>query len=336
MKKSNRLFRLILPVMTLLLASIACNSSAETTAEPPVVSAATDIPPVEDSSTDEETASGESPGDNIGFREQFESDVMNAIVNADYDAMKSYMLPGENFYIGGWQAGASSNTPDAAVQNFVDNGWMVGSVQFDPNRDISELLGGNPADFFSSGVNFIYGSGFGNDGMTEAIIVIDSTDEGVLYWSSILFATCGFQGECLPSEGGESPGDNIGFREQFELDVMNAIVNADFEAMKGYMLPGENFFIGGWQAGASTHTPDSAVQTFVDNGWMAGSIQFDPNRDISELLGSNPADFFSSGVNFIYGSGFGMDGSGEAIIIIDSTDDGVLYWSGILLALSGF
>jgi hypothetical protein len=115
-----------------------------------------------------------------------------------------------------------------------------------------------------------------------------------------------------------------------------AIVQREFEDMQALM--GESFEISGWQAGGAAFPPAEAIarlqsEFYPPEGYL---VSFAEQPDLSALLGANPADFFGGGVSFLYSNGWGPDGQGEAILVIDVTPEGVLYWRGVLFALDGF
>jgi hypothetical protein len=305
-------------MLMLILASIACN----------LPGGETDAPVIEP--TQAEPTEAVAPGGVFADLDQFKAEVERAVLAGDFEAMAQLMgTNGHN--IGVWGSEGYQTTRIEAAAEISAN--VPPGASFVPGINLSDVAGGtNPLTIWDPAVNVVDGlllGTYGQDSAGQAVLVIARADNGDHYWYATLIAPCGFEGSCAPD-------GNTGFREQFEADLMNAIASADFEAMKSFMLPGENFEIGGWRSGGSVHTPDSAVQVFIDSGWMAGPVQFDPSRDVAAILGQNPADFFGGGINFIFGYGFGADGASEAIIVIDSTDDGQLHWRSILFAQGGF
>jgi len=138
-------------------------------------------------------------------------------------------------------------------------------------------------------------------------------------------------------EPAASTGDNVAIRQQFEQSVMRAVVERDFEAMPALMS--DPFTISGWQAGGAQWTPAEAVAQLQATFYPpeGSTVSFGgPQPDLSALLGQNPADFFGGGVSFLYSVGWGAAGNGEAILVIDATEEGVLCWRSILIATSGF
>jgi hypothetical protein len=324
-------------VVAALFAALACGGTAAT-APPPQEEEVLPTPeptaevPVEEPPA-EVAEPSEAPGEAAVPLEAVERAIRDAVLNRDREAMIGLM--GDPFVIAWWQSEGSEWTPAEAADELI-NGWLLPGnplTFFEPEADyLTGLLGGmDPLTMWGpdvDAVSALYSTGWGSNGYSEALLIVAARPEGGFYWHATLVAPEGF--------GGVPQGDNATMREDFEIEVMRAIVERDYDIMPRLM--GEQFEISGWQAGGAAWSPEEAVERLRTEFYPPEGdiVIFDTQADIAALLGQNPADFFGGGVSFLYSVGWGPEGNGEAIVVIDATDDGVLYWRGILVALYGF
>jgi hypothetical protein len=120
---------------------------------------------------------------------------------------------------------------------------------------------------------------------------------------------------------------------------MDALNTKDFDSAKALMEA--SFTMAFWQSQGTSYTPELAIQQ-LQNNYIGPNTQLTPdaNKDLIALLGGmNPysvmgLEAFNSQAMFV--SGWGLDGTGEAILYITRRSDGSLYWHSVLIAPGGF
>ncbi len=125
---------------------------------------------------------------------------------------------------------------------------------------------------------------------------------------------------------------------EFAQSIVAALNTKNFDAAKSKM--GTSFTTAFWQSQGTSLTPDEAVQQLQLNHIGAATILTpDSNKDLNILLGSNPYSIMgldSSNSLALFVSGWGLDGTSEAILYISRLANGSLYWHGVLIAPNGF
>ncbi len=125
----------------------------------------------------------------------------------------------------------------------------------------------------------------------------------------------------------------------FQGALLEAIVNRDYASLQSLM--GDPFVIAGWQSEGRELQPAQAIDELRANYLLpTGYVYYELNENLTELLGGmDPLTMWGPDVNAVGAvrfTGWGADGSSEAIVIIAQRDDGTYYWHAVLLALGGF
>ncbi|HSL31341.1 MAG TPA: SH3 domain-containing protein [Anaerolineales bacterium] len=133
----------------------------------------------------------------------------------------------------------------------------------------------------------------------------------------------------------ELPGGDATQFKQMLVDALNA---RDFKLLKSLM--GESFMIGYWQSEGTSNTPDQAIEQLRLN-LLSGSapVAADPEKDLVALLGADPVTIVGPDVveaSPLFTTGWGPEGSDEAILFVAKRPDGNWYWYGLLFARDGF
>jgi hypothetical protein len=103
---------------------------------------------------------------------------------------------------------------------------------------------------------------------------------------------------------------------------------------------GDAFVIGLWRSEGITVPPEEAPQQ-IYNYLPEGAVierNTDPD-DFPTLDGMPPAQMFGPDVaveDILYTTGWGEDGSGEALLYVARDASGDLYWHGMVIALMRF
>lgn len=265
-----------------------------------------------------------------GTLQDFEAALMDAVTDHNYSVLQ-YMV-GDPFTVAAFQSeGNQVSAVEFAAQLQQTHLGANATPVFVADADLTALLGGtDPLTLWDPAVKVVdalYSQGWGPQGTDQVLLIIaeNTLADGTSYWYwyALLY---------LPPQ----QGDNTTFRAQFENELIRAVVERDFAAMKALMR--DSFEIGGWQAEGAVYTPDEAITKLQVEFYPPAEdiVTFGVSQDIAALLGQNPADFFGGGVSFLHSVGWGPEGNGDAILVIDATPEGVLYWKAILFALQGF
>ncbi len=122
--------------------------------------------------------------------------------------------------------------------------------------------------------------------------------------------------------------------DKFQDALERAVMRHRRDMMMAAM--GESIWIVTWNQDVNSWPSESAVDELLNN-WMtlSSGIKFDHEKDITALLGGeDPLSLWGpnvKAVKAIYSTGWGLDGTGDAILIIAQHDDGTYFWDSILL-----
>jgi hypothetical protein len=124
----------------------------------------------------------------------------------------------------------------------------------------------------------------------------------------------------------------------FEADLMNAIVYREYEKLQEMM--GDSFSITGWRSEPTEMTPAEAVG-LLQNYWLlpTGDVYYELGEDLSTLLGGyNPQMYWPSAniVSHARFTGWGVNGTTEAMVFINKDAQGVYTWHSVALTQGGF
>jgi photosystem II stability/assembly factor-like uncharacterized protein len=123
---------------------------------------------------------------------------------------------------------------------------------------------------------------------------------------------------------------------QLVVDRLNA---KDFATLK--ILMGESMGFAYWQSQGSQNSPDEAIQ-LLQNAYIGPNTTLTPNpyKDLyTQIYGDDPYRIMGldpAKARALFVSGWGLDGSGEAILYILRNDDGSLSWHSVLIAPTKF
>jgi len=125
--------------------------------------------------------------------------------------------------------------------------------------------------------------------------------------------------------------------EEFSGWLTQALADRDFEAMPPLMS--DPFDLHVFQAGGSQRPPASAVDRMLSLFPPEGTViecGGEPPQDVLVPLAMTSTEYYEQSYGVLFCTGWGPDGVGEAIILIDLDDAGFLYWTEINAALNGF
>ena len=102
----------------------------------------------------------------------------------------------------------------------------------------------------------------------------------------------------------------------------------------------QTFTFAYWQSQGNSYPADQALESLMGTLSATTPLVSDPGRDLTTLLGGlNPYSIMGlnpSNSQALFVSGWGTDGSGEAILYVTRQPDGSLYWYGVLIAPTRF
>ena len=103
---------------------------------------------------------------------------------------------------------------------------------------------------------------------------------------------------------------------------------------------GDSLMIAYWLSEGTINTPDQAIEQLQLNLLNSSTpIVADESKDLTALLGMDPVTIAGPDVTEVsplFVSGFGPEGSDEAILFTARNPDGGWYWYGLLFARNGF
>ena len=125
----------------------------------------------------------------------------------------------------------------------------------------------------------------------------------------------------------------------FGQNVVNGLNARTYDTLKTSMR--DPFVFAFWQSQGTTYTPDLAVQQLQTNYIGANTTLIaDPNKNLTTLLeGSNAYSIMGldpSTSRALFVSGWGLNGTDEAILYFARLPDGSLVWHGVLIANGAF
>jgi len=131
-------------------------------------------------------------------------------------------------------------------------------------------------------------------------------------------------------------GANLATLAQSVVTALNVL---NFSGAKNMM--DTSFLMAFWQSQGTSYTPDAAISLLQTN-YIGASTHLVPDaaKDLTALLGgSNPytivgLDPAKSVALFV--SGWGLNGTDQAILYVTQRPDGTPYWYGVLVATGGF
>jgi hypothetical protein len=125
---------------------------------------------------------------------------------------------------------------------------------------------------------------------------------------------------------------------EFLQTIVSRLNVRNFDAVKASM--DQQFLFGYWQSQGSSYTPDLAIESLRGNLSTTTPLVSDANKDLTALLGgSNPYAIMGldpANSQALFVSGWGSDGSSEAILYVTHRTDGSLYFHSVLIAPGGF
>lgn len=137
-----------------------------------------------------------------------------------------------------------------------------------------------------------------------------------------------------PQPGEETPGGEADVAA-FEAQLQQAVLERNYGQMQALM--GDPFTIAGWRSEGASYAPAAAVEqlqlNYIGQGTALG-FQPMPEAMVNEFQG-----MFGPDVNvakMLYATGWGLQGTDEALLYIARRPDGSLYWHGVLSAFGGF
>lgn len=125
---------------------------------------------------------------------------------------------------------------------------------------------------------------------------------------------------------------------EFVQTIVNALNARNFDAVRASM--DQSFGFGYWQSQGTSYTADEAIEILRSSLSTTTPLVSDANKDLMALLGGlDPymimgLDPAKSQALFV--SGWGPDGSSEAILYVTRRTDGSLYFHSVLIAPGGF
>ena len=125
---------------------------------------------------------------------------------------------------------------------------------------------------------------------------------------------------------------------EFVQTIVNTLNARNFQAARGTM--DQTFTFAYWQSQGNSYPADQATESLMNTLSATTPLVSDPGRDLTTLLGGlNPYSIMGlnpSNSQALFVSGWGTDGTGEAILYVTRRPDGSLYWYGVLIAPTRF
>jgi len=124
----------------------------------------------------------------------------------------------------------------------------------------------------------------------------------------------------------------------FGQNIVSALNARNFDQVKSGMNP--SFVFAFWGSQGTSVTADEAIQQLQANYLGATPLTPDPNKDLTTLLGGlNPYTIMGLDPNTsqaLFVSGWGLNGTDEAILYFVRQSDGSIHWDRVLIAQGGF
>lgn len=125
----------------------------------------------------------------------------------------------------------------------------------------------------------------------------------------------------------------------YEDALIMAVTSRNYDMMQNLM--GNPFTITGWRSSGTTWAPTNAAEQLRTRFYgPENDVTFpEPQPDLNELLGRDPAAMWGETVNVVstlYSRGWGRQGNDDAILVIARRPDGAFYWHGVVFATGGF
>ncbi len=127
--------------------------------------------------------------------------------------------------------------------------------------------------------------------------------------------------------------------DEFEEWLADAAAARDKETMASLMR--DPFEIRVFAAGGSLRAPLIAIDQieelfFPPQEFTITCDASTPPEELVSVLGMDPRDFYEGADGFLFCTGWGKEGAGEALLSIKFDDEGSVYWTSITVALNGF
>ncbi len=286
---------------------------------------------------DTSTTSDSSGGLSTTDYNTFESALLAALTSGarDYTHISTFM--GDPFAISGWLMEGTEYTPaDAAARlqtTFLPQTAFMG---YQSGIDIASILGTDPFSMFPGATNFIFTTGWESDGTAEAILIIAQNSDGTYYWSSVLVAPGGFSATTTTGSG-----EDIALFE-FKIALgktlggvggAGAVTGRVYSDIQAHMA--SSLFLSftdapGGRVGAASLVADLASHVLppgTESAFMA-----DLDRDYTAL--ANASDPLGPTglpgmVGYFWSTGWGSDGTQDALVLIGQAADGRYEWIGL-------
>lgn len=258
---------------------------------------------------------------------------------AAHDFARLEPLIGTPFSLASIGAGSSSLPASELLKRMEKNMLPETSAPvFLPDADLSSILGKNVPTTLGPGlevVSILFSQGWGETGTGEAIIYVSKLPDKTFAWYGMVYAREGF--DVLKET--EEPTEEMDRTdlESFKLGLIDAL--GDGERSEETLMPLMNdpFIWANWQSEGTELTLDEAITTLSNELPSPQEISIDASAVFTDLLaGQDPQELFPTGVDFIYMTKWGADGTGEAILIIGQNAEGLYTWAGVLNAPAGF
>lgn len=139
------------------------------------------------------------------------------------------------------------------------------------------------------------------------------------------------------TSGDTSPNDSL--LAGYEDALIMAVTSRNYDMMQNLM--GNPFTITGWRSSGTTWASANAAEQLRTRFYgPENDVTFpDPQPDLEELLGRDPAVMWGETVNVVstlYSTGWGRQGNDDALLVIAQRPDGAFYWHGVVFATGGF
>lgn len=228
-----------------------------------------------------------------------------------------------------------------------------GAVSVDLNRDIASEVGPDYQTLTGSFAQTLYSSGWGVTQADTALLFLD--DQGA--WAGMLYMFEGLEtllfaeGSPATASSGDDTSSAVATATPVESAVYTALgpfqedllegitINRDYGLLQSLM--GDSFAIGYWQSEGVTLSPaEASLELEATLLPPQAFVAYTLTGDLSSLLdGIDPLSVFGpdiGAVRAIHSTGWGVDGEGEAMLVIAQRPEGTYYWHGIIYAGSGF
>lgn len=258
----------------------------------------------------------------------------------------------DSFMLGYWQSEGTILSPDEFVTMMANSLYRAdqpGGMTFTNDRaNFPSMDGINPETLIDpqlSLAQIVFSTGWGQDGLGEALLFFVQDECGGYTWHGLLFAGEGFEPSPPPAITIPDDLDCMMVTDAAPLEwvvcnVRDSLRSGNLAALPSFMV--DPFALGYWRSEWTARAPDEVIRELqydrlpVDKSrlvFTADPAQF-PDLDGQPLEGMLGPDVKIARV--IYSQGWGQDRAGAALLFFSETSPGEYELAGLLLSNGHF